>query len=64
MKWRGRKNDFFFQKMARAMVYESATPDTFRGEASHTAINILKNTHVRVNSDRNLYKLWNGRHLL
>ena len=36
--------------MARAMLDDSGTPDTFWGEAAHTTVNILNKAHVRVNS--------------
>ena len=34
------------QKMARAMIDDSRTPDTFLGEAAHTTVNILNKAHV------------------
>ena len=40
------------QQMARAMLDESRTHDTFWGEATHTAVNILNKDHVCVNSDK------------
>ena len=48
------------QQMARAMLDEFGTPDTFRGEAAHTAVNILNKAHVRVNSDKTPYELQYG----
>ena len=48
------------QKMARAMLDDSGTLDTFWGEATHTAANILNKAHVRVNSDKTPYELWYG----
>eukprot|EP00253_Pinus_taeda_P035014 PITA_35014 len=49
------------QQMALAMLDESGTPDTFWGEAAHTAVNILNKAHVRVNSDQTPYELWYGK---
>jgi hypothetical protein len=49
------------QQMARAMLDDSGTPDTFWGEAAHTAANILNKAHVRVNSDKTPYELWYGK---
>jgi hypothetical protein len=49
------------QQMARAMLDDSGTPDTFWGEAAHTATNILNKAHVRVNSDKTPYELWYGK---
>lgn len=49
------------QQMAHDMLDESQTPDTFWGEARHTAVNILNKAHVRVNSDKTPYKLWYGK---
>ena len=34
------------QQIACAMLDESGTPDTFWGEATHTAVNILNKAHV------------------
>ena len=48
------------QQMARAMLDESGTPETFQGEISHTTINILNKAHVHVNSDKTPYELWYG----
>ena len=48
------------QQMARAMLDDSGTPDTFWGEAAHTAVNILNKAHVRVKSDKTPYELWYG----
>ena len=48
------------QQMARAMLDDNGTPDTFWGEAAHTAVNILNKAHVRVNSDKTPYELWYG----
>ena len=48
------------QQMARAMLDDSGTPDTFLGEATHTTVNILNKAHVRVNSDKTPYELWYG----
>ena len=42
------------------MLDESGTPDTFCGEATHTAINILNKAHVWVNSDKTPYELQYG----
>ena len=46
--------------MARAMLDDSGAPDTFWGEAAHTAVNTLNKSHVRVNSDKTPYELWYG----
>ena len=46
--------------MARAMLDDSGTPDTFWGEAAHTMVNILNKAHVHVNSDKTPYELWYG----
>ena len=46
--------------MAQAILDDSGTPDTFQGEAAHTVINILKKSHVHVNSDKNPYELCYG----
>ena len=46
--------------MARAMLDDSRTPDTFWGEAAHTAVNILNKAHVHVNTDNTPYELWYG----
>ena len=48
------------QQMAYAMFDESGTPDTFWGEAAHTAINILNKAHVHMNNDKTPYELWYG----
>ena len=48
------------QKMARAILDYSETPDTFWGEAAHTAVKILDKAHVRVNIDKTPYQLWYG----
>ena len=48
------------QQMARVMLDDSGTPDTFWGEEAHTAVNIINKAHVRVNSDKTLYELWYG----
>ena len=48
------------QQMARAMLDDFGTPDTFWGEAAHTEANILNKAHVRVNSDKTPYELWYG----
>jgi len=48
------------QQMARAMLDDSGTPDTFCGEAAHTVVNILNKAHVWVNSDKTPYELWYG----
>ena len=45
------------QQMARAMLDDSKTPETFWGEATHTTVNILNKAHVRVNSDKTPYEL-------
>ena len=47
--------------MARAMLDESRTSDTFLGEAAHTVVNILNKAHVHVNSDQTPYELWYGK---
>ena len=49
------------QQMARAMLDESRTSDTFWGEVAHTTINILNKAHVRVNSYQTPYELWYGK---
>ena len=49
------------QQMARAMLDDSGTPDTFWGEATHIAANILNKAHVRVNSDKTPFELWYGK---
>lgn len=49
------------QQMAHSMLDEFGTPETFWGEAAHTAVNILNKPHVRVNSDKTLYKIWYGK---
>ena len=46
--------------MARDMLDDSGTPDTFWGEAAHTVVNILNKAHVHVNSDKTPYELWYG----
>ena len=48
------------QQMTRAMLDDSGTLDTFWGEATHTAVNILNKAHVHVNSDKTPYELWYG----
>ena len=45
------------QQMARAMLDDSGTHDTFWGEATHTIVNVLNKAHVRVNSDKTPYEL-------
>ena len=45
------------QQMARAMLDDSGILDTFWGEATHIAVNILNKAHVHVNSDKTPYEL-------
>ena len=42
------------------MLDDSRTSNTFLGEATHTAINILNKDYVRVNNDKTPYKIWYG----
>jgi len=49
-----------FQQMARAMLDDSGTLDTFWGEATYTTVNILNKAYVHVNSDKTPYELWYG----
>eukprot|EP00253_Pinus_taeda_P010071 PITA_10071 len=46
------------QQMARAMLDDSGTPNTFWGEATHILVNIINKSHVHVNSDQNPYEIW------
>ena len=48
------------QQMARGMLDDYGTPDTFWGEVAHTTVNILNKAHVDVNSDKTPYELWYG----
>ena len=43
------------------MLDESGTPNTFLGKVAHAAVNIPKNAHVYVNSDKNPYELQYGK---
>eukprot|EP00253_Pinus_taeda_P034217 PITA_34217 len=49
------------QQMAQAMLNESGTPATFRGEAAFTAVSILNQANVWVNSTQTPHELWYGK---
>ena len=49
------------QQMARAMLDESGTPATFWGEVTFTAITILNQANVWVNSTQTPHELWYGK---
>jgi len=48
------------QKMAHAMLDESGTPATFRGEEAFSAVVILNKKNVRVNNTQTPHELWYG----
>jgi len=49
------------QQMARAILDESGTPETFWGEAAFAAITILNQANVRVNNTQTPHELWYGK---
>eukprot|EP00253_Pinus_taeda_P011421 PITA_11421 len=48
------------QQMARAMLDEPGTPETFWGEAAFAIVVIPKKTNVQVNSTQTPHELWYG----
>ena len=49
------------QQMARAMLDESGTPATFRGEATFIVVTILNQANAWVNSTQTPHELWYGK---
>eukprot|EP00253_Pinus_taeda_P023837 PITA_23837 len=49
------------QQMAHAMLDEFGTPATFWGEAAFTAVTILSQANVQVNSTQTPHELWYGK---
>jgi transposase InsO family protein len=49
------------QQMARSMMNEKNIGQTYWVEAIHTAVHVLKKSHLRPHSDKRPYELWYGR---
>lgn len=48
------------QDAVRSMLFEANLPKIFWREEVSVVVYIMKRSQLRVNSDKNLYKLWNG----